>query len=76
MAKVKKLLGLKSIGKAVRARRIKLGMSQNQLAKLSGVQRHSVLRLEHGKHDMYFYNIVRIARVVGIEIILEETNGE
>ena len=44
-------MNLHDIGDAVRARRVELGMSQAQLAHLSGLSRQTLVGLENGTPD-------------------------
>ena len=58
---------LKALGEAVRARRKALGMSQEELADASGMDRSHLGRLERGERNVTLLNIARIATAVGVK---------
>lgn len=51
----------------VRARRLALGLSQEQLAERAGVHRTYVGMLERGEKNVTIYNIERIANALAVE---------
>ena len=51
----------------VRARRLALGLSQEQLAERAGVHRTYVGMLERGEKNVTIYNIERIAKALTVE---------
>lgn len=51
-------------GASVRARRVVLGLSQEALADLSGIDRSHMGKLERGERNVSFLNIVRIAKAI------------
>jgi len=56
------------IGRAVRARRTELGMSQSQLAHLSGLSRQTVVGLEAGSlNDLGVNRVAQVTSVLGLE---------
>jgi len=58
---------LSTVGAAVRARREALGLSQTQLAHLSGLSRQTLSGLESGKlRDLGFNRVAELLRVVGL----------
>ena len=58
------LQGLQCIGRAVRQRRQRLGLSQRQLESLSGVDQTVISRLENGRLGGLRWS--RFARLVGV----------
>jgi len=69
--KEKKLVRL---GTAIRAMRKALGMSQEELALLSGVERGNMGKIERGENNLSVLNLERIAKAVNstaAEILLK-----
>jgi transcriptional regulator with XRE-family HTH domain len=69
--KEKKLVRL---GAAIRAMRKALGMSQEELALLSGVERGNMGKIERGENNLSVLNLERIAKAVNstaAEILLK-----
>jgi DNA-binding XRE family transcriptional regulator len=64
-AKLDKDLDLQRLGVAVRARRLALGLSQEALADLAGVDRSHMGKIERGERNVTFLNILRIAKAIG-----------
>jgi len=58
----------KGIGKAIRARRKQLGMTQLDLAEISGLQRQTISRVEAGNGAVTIATVARIAVVVGLNL--------
>ena len=61
---------LHQLGSAVRQRRRKLGLSQEQLAERSGLHRNYIGGVERGERNVGFINLQRIAS--GLEVSLAE----
>jgi transcriptional regulator with XRE-family HTH domain len=57
---------LKHFGDKVRELRIKKGMSQEQLAEVSGLHRTYISSLELGKRNVSLINIHAIAKALGV----------
>lgn len=57
------------VGKIVRARRKKLGLTQIELASLSGVGNRFVVDLEAGKPTLQIGKLLRVFRWLGIDLI-------
>ncbi len=53
------------LGEAVRARRSDLGLSQEELAHLSGVDRSHMGKIERGERNVTILNIKRVAAALG-----------
>jgi DNA-binding XRE family transcriptional regulator len=59
---------LLEIGRAVRTRRTELGLSQNQLAHLSGLSRQTLVGLENGSlSDLGVNRVAQVTSVLGLE---------
>ena len=57
---------LKRFGDKVRELRIKKGLSQEQLAELSGLHRTYLSSLELGKRNVSLINIFALAKALGV----------
>ena len=57
---------LKRFGEKVREIRIKKGLSQEQLAELSGLHRTYISSLELGKRNVSLINIFALAKALGV----------
>ncbi len=57
---------LKRFGEKVRELRIKKGLSQEQLAELSGLHRTYISSLELGKRNVSLINIYALAKALGV----------
>lgn len=53
------------LGKAVRARRKELGLSQEALADASGIERSHMGKIERGERNVTALNIIRICNALG-----------
>lgn len=60
-SKVDKDKKLTRLGAAVRARRKELGISQEELAAASGVERSNMGKIERGENNLSILNLIRIA---------------
>lgn len=54
------------IGTAIRTRRKRLGMTQLDVAEITGLQRQTISRVEAGNEAVAVATVVRIAAVVGL----------
>ena len=59
---------LSSFGKAVRAHRVQLGISQEELAARCGLHRTYLGAIERGERNVSLINIERIANGMGISL--------
>lgn len=57
---------LKRFGERIRELRIKKGLSQEQLAELSGLHRTYISSLELGKRNVSLINIYVLAKALGV----------
>ena len=60
-----------ALGAAIKSRRKRLGMTQLDVANLSGVNRETVVRAEGGDQGVSIGTLARIALAVGLEVALE-----
>ncbi len=58
--------GVGDLGKNLRAERVRLGMSQEEVGHRSGVHPTEVSRIESGKRDPRVSTVVRLARALEI----------
>ncbi|ALC14659.1 helix-turn-helix domain-containing protein [Sphingopyxis sp. 113P3] len=56
------------LGRRIRERRKKLGMSQEGLAHESGLDRSYVGRIERGEHNLTFVSLVRLCRAMRCDV--------
>jgi transcriptional regulator with XRE-family HTH domain len=57
---------LAALGHAARARRLELGLSQEEVSLESGVAQNSISRLENGKDNITYYNLKRLTDALEI----------
>lgn len=58
----------RSIGVTIRTRRKQLGMTQRDVAEISGVQRQTISRVEAGNDAVAVATLARVAAVVGLDL--------
>jgi y4mF family transcriptional regulator len=61
-----------ALGLAIRERRLELGLSQEALADVVGVNRRVVGELERGKRSVQLNLVMRIAQGLGLDLELRE----
>lgn len=54
------------LGSAVRAERMKRGLSQEAFADAAGIDRSHMSEIERGKRNLTFLNILKIAEAMGV----------
>jgi transcriptional regulator with XRE-family HTH domain len=59
---------LENIGAVIRTRRKRLGMTQQDVAEIAGVQRQTISRVETGNGTVAVTTLVRVALVVGLDL--------
>ena len=57
---------LLKLGSAVRAERMKRGLSQEAFADAAGIDRSHMSEIERGKRNLTFLNILKIAEAMGV----------
>ncbi len=60
----------KKLGRAIRARRKELGLSQNDLKDFSGVHNVTISLVENGKYNPSISELEKIISPLGLEIAL------
>ena len=59
-----------NIGAEIRTRRKRLGMTQLDVAEMTGLQRQTISRVESGSSTVTIASVERIATVVGLDLIV------
>ena len=59
---------LDNIGAAIRIRRKRLGMTQQDVAEIAGLQRQTISRVETGNDVVAVATVARVAAVVGLDL--------
>jgi y4mF family transcriptional regulator len=59
------------LARAIHARRTELGLSQEQLAGVTGTHRVFVSQLEHGKRTARFDLVLRVVHALGLDMELK-----
>lgn len=57
---------LNSLGEKIRAQRIAIGLSQEELANIAGLHRTYIGSVERGERNVSVHNIVSIARALSV----------
>lgn len=61
---------IKNIGVAIRTRRKRLGMTQQDVAEITGLQRQTISRVETGNDAVAVATVARVAAVVGLDLLV------
>ncbi len=61
----------KQLANIIRYHRKRSGLTQLELAEMSGVGKNMVYELENGKQSVQWDNLLRILRVLNIELIFQ-----
>lgn len=64
-------MNLLKVGEFFRKRRGALGLRQEDLAQMSGINMRTIQHLEAGKGNPSFVTLERLARILGVEIVLQ-----
>ncbi len=64
----KSLSNVKEVGKILREKRLELGLSQNQLAKLSGIRRENIKNVELQKRNFSVRNFKKILKALKLNV--------
>ena len=64
------------ISKTLRERRRELGVSQADLARLSGLSLHGLSNIETGKGNPTVETLLKVLQVLGLEILLKPSAPE
>ena len=65
------MLVVVELGKALRARRKSLSITQPTLSELSGVNLNTIVHLERGQGNPTLETLEKVASVLGLELCLE-----
>jgi transcriptional regulator with XRE-family HTH domain len=67
----------KLFGRAVRARRLALGISQEELAEKAGLHRTYIGDVERGQRNVSLINIIKFANALGVKppVLLRESEN-
>ena len=69
-----RIYGASSLGAAIRHYRTEAGLTQEQLAELTGLQRSYLSELEGGKETEQLKRTLRILRQLGVRMTLEKAD--
>jgi y4mF family transcriptional regulator len=58
----------RTIGIAVKERRVELGLNQGELSLVAGVSRRTIHAIEHGKPTIQLAALVAVLQAVGLEL--------
>lgn len=61
---------IKNIGATIRARRKQIGMTQQDVAEIAGLQRQTISRVEAGNNAVAVATVARVAMVVGLDLLV------
>lgn len=67
---------LSELGERVRERRLAIGLSQGDLAELTGSTRQWVSRLEQGREGASVKRLLTVFDVLGLDLVVEAPGGE
>lgn len=64
-------MGIKTLGKVIKERRLALGTTQQQVSALAGISVNTLYQLERGQSNPTVEVMVKVAEVLGMELRLE-----
>lgn len=64
-------MGITTLGKVIKERRLELGTTQQQIADLAGVSVNTLYQLERGQSNPTIEVLVKVVEVLGMELKLE-----
>jgi len=70
------LKDFKEIGKIIKALRSEMKITQEELANFTGLSRIGVVKLEKEENDLKLSSLIKIANLLGFEIILRKRSGK
>ena len=62
----------KDIGKTIKELRSEMKITQEELANFTGLSRIGVVKLEKEENDLKLSSLIKIANLLGIEIVLRK----
>ncbi|MCE3013984.1 MAG: helix-turn-helix domain-containing protein [Proteobacteria bacterium] len=66
----------KGIGKTIKDLRSEMKITQEELANFTGLSRLGVLKLEKEENDLKLSSLIKIANLLGFEIILRRRSSK
>jgi len=70
-----KILDVKDVGAAIRAKRVAIGMRQEQLAALAGVGARFLSEVENGKASAEIGKVLQVLKRLGLEVSITPRGG-
>jgi transcriptional regulator with XRE-family HTH domain len=66
----------KGIGKTIKDLRSEMKITQEELANFTGLSRIGVLKLEKEENDLKLSSLIKIANLLGFEIVLRKRSNK
>jgi transcriptional regulator with XRE-family HTH domain len=66
----------KGIGKTIKELRSEMKITQEELANFTGLSRIGVVKLEKEENDLKLSSLIKIANLLGFEIVLRKRSGK
>jgi DNA-binding XRE family transcriptional regulator len=66
----------KGIGKTIKELRSEMEITQDELANFTGLSRIGVVKLEKEDNDLKLSSLIKIANLLGFEIVLRKRSGK
>jgi len=66
----------KEIGKAIKDLRSEMKITQEELANFTGLSRIGIVKLEKEENDLKLSSLIKIANLLGFEIVLRKRSGK
>ena len=66
----------KGIGKTIKDLRSEMKITQEELANFSGLSRIGIVKLEKKENDLKLSSLIKIANLLGFEIILRKRSSK
>ncbi len=66
----------KEIGKTIKELRSEMKITQEELANFTGMSRIGVVKLEKEENDLKLSSLIKIANLLGFEIVLRKRSGK
>lgn len=66
----------KGVGKIIKELRSEMKITQEELANFTGLSRIGVVKLEKEENDLKLSSLIKIANLLGFEIVLRKRSGK
>lgn len=66
----------KGIGKRIKALRREMKITQEDLANFTGLSRIGVVKLEKEENDLKLSSLIKVANLLGFEVVLRKRNSK